>query len=326
MAEALAVREVGLLRVEEARNMLAECRRVDEVRDIRDKASAIQAYLRQQNASKEAQNDAAEIKLRAERRLGELLAETNVKGGTRHKSAEGICERLPTLPDGVTANQSSKWQAVASVPEEAFEAHLATVRRNNERITTAALIEDVRRAEKLEEIAKVRTPALATIPDCPVVLADPPWRYEHSKTDNRQIENQYPTMELAEICALRAPAATPSVLFLWATSPKLEEAMLVLRQWGFEYRSCAVWVKDKIGMGYWFRQQHELLLVGVRGDMPPPPPELRASSVIQAERGEHSAKPEEVHALIERAYPTLPKVEMFARKPRDGWHVWGNQA
>jgi N6-adenosine-specific RNA methylase IME4 len=102
--------------------------------------------------------------------------------------------------------------------------------------------------------------------------------------------------------------------------------MLVLRQWGFEYRSCAVWVKDKIGMGYWFRQQHELLLVGSRGDMPPPPPEMRASSVIQADRGEHSAKPEEVHALIERAYPTLPKVEMFARKPRDGWHVWGNQA
>lgn len=71
-----------------------------------------------------AQNDAAEIKLRAERRLGELLAETTVKGGARHKSHDGTYERRPTLPPDVTNSQSSRWQAVAAVPEEKFEAFI----------------------------------------------------------------------------------------------------------------------------------------------------------------------------------------------------------
>jgi hypothetical protein len=190
VSEAIAVREVGLLRVEEARNMLALCKTVDEARDIRDKAAAIAAYMRTQKAGTEAQNDAAEIKLRAERRLGQLLAEQEKHKGGRPSKTDDTMSSVPTLREqGIEPKQSERWQAVASVPEEDFEAHLSTVRRNNERITTAALIEDVRRAEKLEEIAKVRTPALATIPDCPVVLADPPWRYEHSKTDSRQIEN-----------------------------------------------------------------------------------------------------------------------------------------
>ena len=90
-----------------------------------------------------------------------------------------------------------------------------------------------------------------------VVYADPPWRYDFSKSDSREIENQYPTMTVDEICALKIPSAKNSVLYLWATAPKLREALQVMAAWGFEYKSHGIWDKEIIGMGYWFRGQHE---------------------------------------------------------------------
>lgn len=190
------------------------------------------------------------------------------------------------------------------------------------------------RIEKIAEIAIGNTnlSAIAGSPSAPnqfpVIYADPPWRYEHVKTDNRAIENQYPTMALEEICALPvADLATPdAILFLWTTSPKLDESLDVVDAWGFTYRTCAVWDKEKIGMGYYFRQQHELLLVATRGSIPVPPVESRVSSVLRYPRGEHSAKPLEVARIIEAMYPELPKVELFCRNPQPGWFAWGNQA
>jgi len=162
----------------------------------------------------------------------------------------------------------------------------------------------------------------------PVIYADPPWRYDYAETESRAIENQYPTMPLDDICALPVSdlATDDAVLFLWATSPKLTEALRVVESWGFTYRTCAVWAKPQIGMGYYFRQQHELLLVATRGSLPAPPPSARPGSVITADRTKHSAKPADFAAVIEAMYPTLPKVELFCRSPRDGWDVWGNQA
>ena len=116
-----------------------------------------------------------------------------------------------------------------------------------------------------------------------------------------------------------------TVLFLWTTSPKLREGLQIVDAWGFEYRTCMVWVKDRIGMGYYARQQHELLLIGARGNIPAPPPAVRPPSVIHAPRTEHSAKPDEAYEVIERMYPDYPKCELFQRRPRDGWVGWGNQ-
>ena len=105
-----------------------------------------------------------------------------------------------------------------------------------------------------------------------------------------------------------ADIATPdAVLFLWATSPKLTESISVVEAWGFAYRTCAVWIKDMIGMGYYFRQQHELLLVCTRGNPPTPIPSDRVSSVVTAPRGKHSAKPVEFYEISRgkctRPYP-----------------------
>jgi N6-adenosine-specific RNA methylase IME4 len=99
-----------------------------------------------------------------------------------------------------------------------------------------------------------------------------------------------------------------------------------LRTWGFDYVTNMAWVKESIGLGYWFRNQHELLLLGRRGDIPAPLAHTLPPSVIHAPRREHSRKPDEAYQLIERIYPDLPKIELFARDARPGWSAWGNQA
>ena len=158
-----------------------------------------------------------------------------------------------------------------------------------------------------------------------VIYADPPWRYGFSKSNSRAIEAKYPTMTTAEICALSVPSATDSVLYLWAVAPKIGEALEVMKAWGFEYKSCAVWDKELPGMGYWFRGQHELLMVGVRGKVSPPLPSLRVSSVMRYRRGRHSAKPPQIRQMIDDWFPSKTKLEMFAREKPEGWHVFGNE-
>ena len=184
------------------------------------------------------------------------------------------------------------------------------------------------RVDTIVEISKGNSSLEQIAQFYPVIYVDPPWRYDYSETEGRAIENQYPTMSLDEIKALDINTITTDdcVMFMWATSPKLAESLEVIAAWGFSYRTCAVWDKQKIGMGYYFRQQHELLLVAVKGSPPTPKPENRPSSVLSYPRGKHSAKPVEVYEIIEAMYPEMPKLEMFSRNPRAGWGSWGNQS
>jgi N6-adenosine-specific RNA methylase IME4 len=186
-----------------------------------------------------------------------------------------------------------------------------------------------RRAERIARIAAtVDSGPLPQSRKYPLILADPPWRYEFSMTSARAIENHYETMPLEEICALPVSeiAAPTAVLFLWVPPAILEQAFSVIRAWSFSYRSGAVWDKQVIGAGHYFRQQHEHLLLATRGDMPTPSAHARSASIFAAPRREHSRKPDEAYELIECMYPELPKIELFARKARDGWACWGNQA
>ena len=158
-----------------------------------------------------------------------------------------------------------------------------------------------------------------------IIYADPPWRYSFSKSNNRKIENHYPTMSLQEICDMHIPSEDNAALYLWTTTPKLLEGLKVLESWGFTYKSQAVWDKEKMGMGYWFRGQHEILLVGTKGKFSPPPSSLRTSSVFRYARGKHSKKPDEIRQLISTWFPSRKKLELFCRFPASGWDVFGNE-
>lgn len=164
-----------------------------------------------------------------------------------------------------------------------------------------------------------------TVPDqFDVIYADPPWQYNNTPP-SADPNLRYPTMPLADICALDVPAAANSVLYLWATAPLLVEALTVMDTWGFTYRTGAIWDKERVGVGYWFRGQHEHLLVGVRGQVSPPPLALRVPSVYREPRGRHSEKPAHIRNLIATWFPSARRLEMFCRRPAPGWYVWGNE-
>lgn len=190
---------------------------------------------------------------------------------------------------------------------------------------------EVRRAEKIERIANISANSGSLevgSQKYPVLYIDPPWRYEINVCDEtRDLDNHYPTMSLSEIADLPIGdlATKDAVLFMWVTNNFLYDAKILLDRWGFEYKTNYVWVKDKIGLGTWNRGQHEILLIARRGEIPVPKPADRTSSVVVATRTEHSKKPTEFYEIIERQYPELSKLEVFARNQREGWNSWGNQ-
>jgi N6-adenosine-specific RNA methylase IME4 len=160
-----------------------------------------------------------------------------------------------------------------------------------------------------------------------LIYADPPWRYDFPVTASREIENHYQTLTVPEIAALdiASIAAKDAVLFLWATAPKVPEALQVAERWGFAYRTCAVWDKEIMGMGHWFRGMHELLFVCAKGEPTTPPDSVLVSSMIRERRGEHSAKPDRAREILEAYYPHARRVELFARERHPGWTAWGNE-
>jgi N6-adenosine-specific RNA methylase IME4 len=172
-------------------------------------------------------------------------------------------------------------------------------------------------------------PAAVPLPDglFNLIYGDPPWLLPGSADGSRSVQNHYPCMPLDAIKALPVPAADDAILFLWGVNSLTPEAIEVIQAWGFDYLGNFAWPKDKIGLGTWNRNQHELLHMGRRGNFPTPPPHLRPSSLIFGKRGRHSQKPDSVYAMLERAYPSATKLELFCRgKARPGWTAWGNEA
>src|SRR5262249_12187196 len=224
--------------------------------------------------------------------------------------------------DVATQPLDEQREIVARGEKEILEAAKA-IRTEKARARYAA------RVARMVEVSKGNS-ELMSERSYPIIYADPPWHFEVYNEESgveRAAGNHYPTMKLKEICALPVSnlAAPDAALFMWTTAPHLQESFAVLAAWGFEYKTNAVWVKHAQGLGFFVRGQHELLLIATRGDMPCPLPANRPSSVITAPRREHSRKPDEAYELIERMYPELPKIELFARQARDGWSCWGNE-
>jgi N6-adenosine-specific RNA methylase IME4 len=158
----------------------------------------------------------------------------------------------------------------------------------------------------------------------PTIYADPPWQYRN-RSSRAAAENHYPTLSLKEICAepVSELAADDAHLHLWTTNAFLADAFRVVRAWGFTYKSCFVWVKDKLGLGNYWRVSHEFLLLGVRGRLTFQDNTIPSWSLCRRTR--HSRKPDAVRGLIERVSPG-PYLELYGREelPRSQWTVYGN--
>lgn len=255
--------------------------------------------------------------------------------------------------------------AIARLPVERQHEFLAEVARSGDgRKAFARVAKELRAAQQStkataravrEEVLGRRQRALPAA-RFGVIYADPEWRFEPRSRDtgmDRAPENHYPTSDLVELQRRRVIdiAADDCTLLMWATVPMLAEAFCVLDAWGFaafprdpatgflsidrsagRYVSSAAWVKYRpgggIGLGHWFRVDHEILLVATRGAPVPPAPGEQYRSVFDAPASRvHSAKPDIVIEMIEAFWPNTPKIELNRRgPPRPGWAAWGNEA
>ena len=173
-------------------------------------------------------------------------------------------------------------------------------------------------------------------PDLPdnkyrVLYADPPWKYsspQHSKKEQvTTLDTHYPSMTISELCELPVAdiAAENAVLFMWTTSPMLEECFVVIKAWGFKYKSSFIWDKIKHNVGHYNSVRHEFLLVCTKGSCTPDNLKL-FDSVQSIEKTEHSRKPEEFREIIDTLYTGGRKLELFRRGDApEGWEVWGNE-
>jgi pentatricopeptide repeat protein len=347
------VSTAALVRYDAARRALAEAHRVDEVKSIRDKAVAMQAYAKQ---AKDATliTQATEIRMRAERRAGELLIEMaarkerETKGGNRRsKSQPATLIAAPRLADlGINKTQSSRWQKLAALDTENFEAKVegASKRAYNAMIYRFVKAAEIERAKQCHSNLiehGCTADDLAALADLgksfSVIYADPPWVYDNwSPTGGLRgaAANHYGTSTIEEIMKLpvAALAADDCALLLWCTAPHITigSHLPVIEQWGFKPCTFAFdWIKSNpngsglhTGMGYYTRSNSEVCLLATKGSP------LRLATdvheIVFAPVGEHSTKPEEVRHRIERLFPG-PYLELYGRQLIPGWTVWGNE-
>lgn len=167
-----------------------------------------------------------------------------------------------------------------------------------------------------------------------VFYADPPWKYGNDgiigETDHYgHTGRHYPSMTIDEICEMgpkiKEMAETDSVLFLWVTSPILEECFPVIKSWGFKYKTSFVWDKVRHNYGHYNSVRHELLLICTRGSCTPDNVKLFDSVQTIEKSDVHSEKPKMFREIIDTLYIHGKKIELFARENIDGWDCWGNE-
>ena len=288
--------------------------------------------------------DISEAVLDAEVRIGELMAGVPTRQGKRtdiepmdsgvQKSKQQIIEDA-----GFTVKQAQRFETLAAHPEIVEQAKAEA--RENDDIVSRSLVLNMVKAKKQEEQRQARKENIRQQSEKPktaahvdiyttdkkyrVIYADPPWSY-NDKQDTEMLGGavkHYSTMPLEDICALPVPAADDAVLFLWVTSPMLEDCFKVINAWGFKYKSSFVWDKIAHNMGHYNSVRHEFLLIATRGSCTPDVPRL-LDSVISIERTEHSRKPGEFRDMIDMLYPVGNRLELFAREAPEGWDVWGD--
>lgn len=305
---------------------------VQQLSEIRNKLTAYKELAKQTKQSLETQNKIAEYRLRVDRKLGEWSKGLDKNSSGRPKLNTSIVDTLGKRDYfkeiDIAPTEMYRKEAIASLPEETFEKHIAEKKADKKELTSASVL-------KLANMVKRETQnkefPLQAMPGekYRILLCDPPWRYgdqQHSTTEqNTVLETHYPTMTISELCEMpiKTICEENAVLFLWVTSPLLEECFDIIRAWGFKYKTSMVWDKIKHNVGNYVSVRHEFLLICTKGSCLPDVKKLY-DSVVSIERTKHSKKPEYFRELIDKIYPYGKRIELFARTKNEGWDTYGN--
>lgn len=341
--------DVSLIKVDAFQQALTEAQTIPDVKKLADQADLFRQWLKKQRAGREAINAGAEMMLRAERRLGEMLGKQEKNRGAATPFHDERALALPKLQDlGISEIQSHRWQKVANVPHELFEEYILVTKSQSEQDNTSYIT----REGLLRFYIKKKTSNENIVPlpsgKYNVIYSDPPWKYDNQieswgPTTGREKLMHYTGLPIEVISyytdksgrEIKECFADDAVLFLWVTNPFLEEGLSLTRNWQFEYKTNIVWVKSNLkrpGSGFWVRGRHELLYICSRGSfLPEQKGKKPIGSVMNwedtlvSDQREHSRKPEEVYKLIESMYPSGKYLELFARNNRTGWESWGDE-
>ena len=257
---------------------------------------------------------------------GEVRAERNEKGHPKF-----VLGNLPnTLIDGA---EVPRWRKLREIPEDERVAYYQSTPKPSR---NGLLRHWSSRCVDAEPVATTDFPiqdgtplGVTDLADLPLghfgcIYADPPWQYGNQGT-RASTDNHYGTMSIPELCEMPVGelAAEDSHLHLWTTNAFIREAFDVIEAWGFEYRSMFIWAKPQMGIGNYWRVSHEIMLLGIRGNAKSFN-DHSMKSWASVDRGKHSAKPDSIRHMVERA-SNGPYLELFGRKLVDGWTVFGNQ-
>ncbi len=319
-----------LMHFDAARRALVLATKVDEVKAIRDKAEALRAYAKQAGESLEMQNYCAEIKIRAERRAGELLAEREPHPpGPVSEDRSHDVTYPPTLTDmGISKIQSSRWQAIASIPIPAFEERIISIQGAAQELTSAGMLRLAARLKKAEAIKGLQDPAGFPVGDYRCIVVDPPWPMSKIEREARPLQGDvvdYPILTLEEITALPVGELIPDEgchLYLWTTQRFLHDALHIAQAWGFTYQCLLTWVKNVGFTPFSWMYSTEHVIFAHCGGLPLQQLGLRLD--FAAPVREHSRKPDAFYELVCKASPA-PRLDMFGREARDDFDVWGNE-
>jgi len=174
-----------------------------------------------------------------------------------------------------------------------------------------------------------------------IIYADPPWHYGSKSAVNnttgsaiKPLSDHYSTMSLQELknMPIKNMTKDDAACFMWVTDSHIDEALEVLRSWGFAYKTIAFnWIKTTSKGNYcknvapWTMKSSEICLLGIKGRMTKYKQANNIESLVIAQRTQHSQKPNEVRKRIEDLFGDLPRIELFARQKTDGWDAWGNE-
>ena len=273
-----------------------------------------------------------------EERLSKIAEEGNAKrAAAARKQPRDCAGKMQAKPVAVHSEQRPAGGRAVAREARAAEAHVSssTMARaeyisKRPDIAKKVIHGEIKPAEAIRQIKRERIEKQAPAPTGKfrIIYADPPWSYGNTQPDyHTEQRDHYPVMPMSDICAMPVKewAEKDAVLFLWVTSPILEESFQVIKAWGFKYKASFVWDKVHHNMGHYNSVRHEFLLVCVRGSCQPDVRKL-FDSVQSIERTEHSKKPDEFYNIIETIYTHGDRLEIFARRPRDGWQSYGNQS
>jgi N6-adenosine-specific RNA methylase IME4 len=310
--------------------ILAESTSVGQVKDLRDRAQALTAYARRRGESLASQNYYAEIKLRLERGIGNMTAEIPRERGFAHSAHDGHND-TPLQEAAIEHHLQRRCEQIAYIPVEKFDQYIEGQRETGE-VTTAgalAIARVLKRAELRTETSALAQEIEPISGQFRTIVIDPPWAAPDSHDDDPigRGNPNYASMTLEEIADLHiADYALPDDchLYLWVTNRMLPKAYSLLDSWGFRYITTLTWCKNGIGVGRYYRNNTEHVIFAMTGTRLLGRADMGTWFATDRE-GPHSTKPGEFYRIVEECSPG-PRLEMFARGPRDGWTVWGAEA